>query len=68
MKASDQPQEEEVIQKVTKDREGMNGISLYHDHSCKAVRLFDGRNPISANLIKASAQKMYFVPEGQHRS
>jgi hypothetical protein len=25
-----------------------------------------GFNPISANLMKASARRMYFVPEGQH--
>ena len=27
-----------------------------------------GFNPISANLIKASTGRMYFVPEGQHDS
>jgi hypothetical protein len=31
--------------------EGRSGTAPYHDDSCKAVRLFDGRNPISANLI-----------------
>jgi hypothetical protein len=27
-----------------------------------------GFHPISANLIKASAGRMYFVPEGQHEA
>ena len=30
--------------------------------------VIESLNPISANLIKASAGKMYFVPEGQHDS
>jgi hypothetical protein len=31
-----------------------------------SIGWFPGLKPISANLIKASTERMYFVPEGQH--